>query len=158
MAQQRRNLSNEEPPCAEESKSWRECLKQNDYTPDRVLSKCDSTRHPYYKCINAWRATQPPPPNGAKVGAIPPLCSGMADRLRLCMEMNMFEVGKCQREMGDLRGCVAQVDPEVAAVTREMHADVVKAQREKDAAMGYVEPVSSIAQAWPKLWGPGREH
>lgn len=143
-----------ETPCVPERELWRNCMKRNDYQPDRDLRSCNETRADYYTCINAWRAANPPPKDRAPVGTVHPLCTGLSDRLRTCMEIYMFETHRCQNEMARLRECVATVDKEVSSVKADWDADSKKRQDAEMAEKAGLSPGGTPAQQaiWSELW------
>lgn len=117
-----------EAPCAKLALVWRQCLKEDDYSPDRDFSKCDSQREGYYTCLNAWRATQGAPPVAKTADfEVHPKCAQYSARLETCMKMSMFQVSECQQEMGQLRKCAATHDSNVReALKYEADAQPVK--------------------------------
>ena len=151
-------------PCSQEGNDWRECLKEDDFMPDRDLKKCEKFRKCFYDCVKAWRAKQEPlkpgqPGAASKVpGSTPELCSGLTDKLRVCMEINMFETAKCQREMGALRECMARVDPEVAAVNKELQEDLAKHEAMQEDMLRVPQLTQMEQQVWTKLWGEKPKH
>uniref|UniRef100_A0A7S1MEU3 CHCH domain-containing protein n=1 Tax=Neobodo designis TaxID=312471 RepID=A0A7S1MEU3_NEODS len=98
-------------PCRDEAALWRRCLKEDDYSPDRNLKKCDGFRDTYYSCLSSWReqdGKQAPPADG-----FPPECSQFAARLQGCMAANQYVVEPCREEMDQLNQCTAKYDPNV---------------------------------------------
>lgn len=151
-------------PCSVESVDWRECLKEGDYMPDRDLKKCDPQRRKFYDCMKEWRAKQPPlqpgqPGSASKApGTVPELCSGLTDKLRVCMEMQMFGTLKCQREMDALRECVARLDPEVKGVVEEYKMEQAQREREQDELLGIPQLSQAEQKSWMKLWTTKPDH
>lgn len=151
-------------PCSLESVEWRECLKEGDYMPDRDMKKCDQQRRCFYECIKAWRAKQVPlkpgqPGAQARApGMVPELCSGLTDKLRSCMEMQMFETLKCHREMNLLRECMAKVDPEVHGVLEEFKQEQLRKEREEDDILGIPQMSMAEQRSWTRLWQDKPQH
>lgn len=177
-------------PCGYEAEEWRECLKQDDYMPDRDLKKCDKKRRAFYDCTKAWRASQPAVNTNQQdsssssgffggwiggggnnknnsvtkensqtpVGGLPELCSGLADKLRVCMEMSMFETAKCQREMTWLRECVGRVDPEVRGIVNEMDEEAKRLRKGEDDVLQIPQLTHMEQKAWHDLWNTKPKH
>lgn len=163
-------------PCAWEAEDWRDCLKQDDYMPDRDMKKCDKKRKTFYDCTKAWRAKQPQPtqmqptgnsssaanksaPTKTLIGStLPELCSGLADKLRVCMEMSMFETGKCQREMTWLRECVGRIDPEVGGIVAELAAEEANSKSREDEALQIPQLSHMEQKSWHELWNTKPKH
>ena len=103
------------PPCQREASTWRECLKRKEYSPDLELNECTAPRNQYYGCINAWRqadaAVKGLPAPSAKSFYGPAACADHNDMLLRCMQIYMFEVANCKKEMDELKLCVTTHDP-----------------------------------------------
>lgn len=100
----------EAEPCRNEAFIWRECLKRDDYNPDRQLNRCDRKRELYYSCMTAWRSTQP---EVAHSSGFDSRCAIFNDRLHACMKLNLFQVALCKQEMRELQDCTAKFDSSV---------------------------------------------
>lgn len=138
-------------PCKAESTMWRECLKIYDYGPEKPEKECEKERGRYYSCVKEWRVkeTGQTAPAG-KEFMIGRDCSGLAQSLHNCMMINMFETGKCQKEMLELRICTAKHDKSVAATLEE---DVKNGWVTLPKKNANPEDSTGITRIWYKLIG-----
>ncbi len=131
-------------PCSREATTWRECLKKQDYGPDLELKECDKPRVAYYACINNWRQSENSLSGRPKAAATPesfygpPQCAEANDSLQRCMQIYMFEVSNCRKEMDQLKVCVTTHDP---------RAQMYHPKADKDAAAGAAQQ-----SWWSKLF------
>jgi hypothetical protein len=111
-------------PCADESFVWRQCLKEDNYSPDRNFKKCEAKRSAFYSCLAEWRTTE-----GVKAAEVQrdenfvPECQGYAAKLHGCMKLRRFVIDECAVEMDDLKKCTAEHDPAVRQALG-LHRDV----------------------------------
>jgi hypothetical protein len=154
--------SSDRPPCETEAFIWRECMKEFDYMPDKGVKRCDDPRIAYFACMNTWRQSDAAKADAAKLQAhsntafgMPRDCVGFSEKLRQCMEMNMFNTEHCKLEMHELQHCVAKYDPYVAAVVAD---DEQVAKRKRLVELARLEGIIALERAaaprtWRNLWG-----
>lgn len=100
---------------------WRHCLKEDEYySPERHLGKCDAQRDLYYTCMKTWRASQNI--TEAPSDRFNEACEGFSTKLHGCMQLNMFQVERCQAEMAALKQCASDHDPLVRQALHGVNA------------------------------------
>ncbi len=112
--------------CNAEANTWRDCLKEHDYHPDKAYEVCQGSRKAYYKCLNQWRegnGLETAKTAKAPLFSGPPQCGPAALDLHECMKVKTFDVNNCQDEMQKLRLCSAKYDPEIARLNAPDPAD-----------------------------------
>ena len=101
----------ETSPCKQEAFVWRHCLKEDDYSPDRNLAKCQGFRDAYYSCLSDWRVKEGV--SDSQRDTFVAQCTGYTSRLQACMQANQFQLEQCRKEMDELSVCTAEHDPQV---------------------------------------------